>query len=497
MPQTLLLREVRLVPIAPSDVAGAAPVDLLVVDGRVAAVGPVLDVPSPTTVVEGEGRWLIPGLWDQHVHLGQWASSRRRLDVAAVQSPEELLALVAGRLAAFPGRPIVTWGHRAGSWRPLSVTELDAVTGATPVGLIAGDGHQAWLNSAALASIGLPYRDDVVREAEWFDSFEKFQASMGAAATPADLAAAQRDAAAQGVVGLVDFEFSGGPFTWPAWHEAGATLLRVRASTYPDGLETVMASGLANGDAVPGTGGLVTMGPLKVIGDGSLNTRTAWCHHAYAESEQTTGPHHGAPNLSDLELTGLLTRAHQHGLEAAVHAIGDQALSHTLEAFSRTGCRGSIEHVQLARPADLQRMATLGIRASVQPAHLLDDRDLSMALWPERSADCFAFATMAELGLDLRFGSDAPVAPLDPWLAITAAVERTADQRGPWHPEQILGRRQALAASTDGRGMVAVGHPGDLALLDADPLAGPGTPAVAGTWVQGAAVHLGTSITVR
>lgn len=496
MSTTLLLREVRLVPIAPGDVAHPAPVDVLVVDGQVRAVGRFGATATPTAVVEGEGRWLIPGLWDQHVHLGQWAAARKRLDVGMLQSPEELLALVAQQVQAVPGRPIVTWGHRAGTWRALTVTELDAVSGTTPVGLIAGDGHQAWLNSAALQAVDLPYRNDVVREAEWFDAFENFQARLGASATPADLAAAQRDAAAMGVVGLVDFEFSGGPLTWPGWHQAGGTLLRIRASTYPDGLDTVIAAGLASGDAVPGTDGLVTMGPLKVIGDGSLNTRTAWCHHAYADGPSSTAPHHGAPNLSDSELVELLARAHSHRLEAAVHAIGDQALSHTLDAFAATGCSGSIEHVQLARRADLQRMAALGVRASVQPAHLLDDRDLSMALWPERSADCFAFATMHELGLDLRFGSDAPVAPLDPWLAIRAAVTRSADQREAWHPEQVLSPRQALAASTDGWGMVAVGHPGDLALLDADPLT-TDSPPVAGTWVQGVACHLSPGITLR
>ncbi len=95
-------------------------------------------------------------------------------------------------------------------------------------------------------------------------------------------------------------------------------------------------------------------------------------------------------------------------------------------------------------------------------------------------------------------GSDAPVSPLDPWLAIAAAVHRSADERDPWHPEQALTPAEALGASTDGRGTVAPGHPADLALLDADPLA-PGTSLeqatalrsmhVAATWVAGSLVH--------
>ena len=74
-------------------------------------------------------------------------------------------------------------------------------------------------------------------------------------------------------------------------------------------------------------------------------------------------------------------------------------------------------------------------------------------------------------------GSDAPVSALDPWLAVAAAVHRSGDEREPWHPEQSITAREALAASTDGWGTVAVGHPADLVLLGADPLAGEATGA--------------------
>jgi len=115
-------------------------------------------------------------------------------------------------------------------------------------------------------------------------------------------------------------------------------------------------------------------------------------------------------------------------------------------------------------------LARLGLRASVQPAHLLDDRDVTEELWPDRAERCFAFRWMLDDGVQLAFGSDAPVSPLDPWLAIAAAVHRSADDRPPWHPEQALTAREALAASVDGRGSVHAGMPADLVLLDADPL---------------------------
>ena len=96
---------------------------------------------------------------------------------------------------------------------------------------------------------------------------------------------------------------------------------------------------------------------------------------------------------------------------------------------------------------------------------------LTERLWPDRTERCFALRWLADAGVELAMGSDAPVSPLDPWLAVAAAVHRGAEGQEPWHPEQALTPREALAASTDGRGSVAAGHPADLALLDSDPLA--------------------------
>ena len=92
-------------------------------------------------------------------------------------------------------------------------------------------------------------------------------------------------------------------------------------------------------------------------------------------------------------------------------------------------------------------MAALGVRASVQPAHLLDDRDVTERLWPGRSERCFPLRWMLDEGVDVVLGSDAPVSPLDPWLAVAAAVHRSGDEREPWHPEQSITVREALAAS--------------------------------------------------
>ncbi len=448
--------------------------DVLVVDGRVSTVGPRLQRPRGVEEVDAEGRWLVPGLWDQHTHLGQWSLSRERLDLSEARSPEDCLRLLTDVLAEDDSvEPLVGFGHRPGGWyRQATTVELDEVVGERVVVLIAGDAHHAWCSSAAMRALGIEWRDGVVAENDWFPAYAALDDLVGPEGTsPAAYRRTLEAAAALGVVGVVDFEFSGGAEQWCERWRAGADLLRVRMATYAEGLDDVVARGLRTGDALSDDPRLarLTMGPLKIISDGSLNTRTAWCCEPYADAERVLHAH-GAPNQSGSELVSLMTRARAAGLEVATHAIGDAAVTGALDAYATAGVTGSVEHAQLVRREDVHRFAELGLRASVQPAHLLDDRDLTELVWPGQAERCFAFRWMLDDGVRLVLGSDAPVSPLDPWLAMAAAVHRSADLREPWHDEQALTALEALRASVDGQPTVAAGSRGDLVLLDRDPL---------------------------
>ncbi|MBA8805873.1 hypothetical protein FB382_004218 [Nocardioides ginsengisegetis] len=495
-----MIRNARLVPLAPGEVAPDQPLDVLVEGGSVTAVGTALDRPAGVEEIDAAGRWIAPGLWDQHVHLAQWTLASQRLDLAFARSPEDATRMVAERVAEYPELPVIGWGHRSGGWeRDVTVSELDAVSGDTPVVLISGDGHHAWLNTIALMHLAMPVRDSVVREAEWFAAYARLSTLVGDDGTSPEAYRRTLDhAATMGVVGIVDFEFSGGVPEWQHRWANGCDLLSIRMATYADTLEDIIGRGLRTGDALPGCDDRLTMGPLKIISDGSLNTRTAWCCQPYADAHRLEYPC-GQPNLSGAELRTLLARAHASGLEIATHAIGDAAVAEALASYADTGARGSIEHAQLVGRDDVREMARLGIRASIQPAHLLDDRDLTEKIWGDRSARSFAFRWMLDDGVELAMGSDAPVSPLDPWLAVSSAVHRSADERVAWHPEHALTPREALAASVDGQPMVRVGSRGDLVLLDADPLADLGDSAKTGaalrdmsvalTLVAGATVH--------
>ncbi|MFM2353926.1 MAG: hypothetical protein RLZZ608_1332, partial [Actinomycetota bacterium] len=277
------------------------------------------------------------------------------------------------------------------------------------------------------------------------------------------VAEAAAEAAARGVVGVVDLEMRWNRDDWLRRVASGFDALRVEFGVYPQHLDRAIEHGMRSGQHLAGT---VSVGPLKVITDGSLNTRTAYCCDPYPDAPAEA---YGRLNVPPCDLHPLLARGIEAGFELAVHAIGDGANRLALDVFAKLGRGGRIEHAQLVHDSDFARFASLGVSASVQPEHAVDDRDVAERYWPGRTRRAFALRSFLDAGAHIVLGSDAPVAPLDPWIAIAAATSRTRDGRPAFHPEQCLTVVEALAAST--RSLVALGEPADLVALDVDPLA--------------------------
>ena len=247
----MLIRDARLV--AVTDPV-PAPVDVRVEAGRVVEVGAGLTAAGSETSYDAGGGWLMPGLWDQHVHLGQWTLASARLDLGPARSSAEAVAMVRERLEQWPDLPVIGWGHRPTAWpdNPV-VSDLDAIDTDQPIVLIAGDGHHGWLNSIALMTLALPSREGVVAEGEWFAAYARLATVLSDDGTgPEAILRTQQEAVALGVVGVTDLEFSGGPDAWIDRWEVGAGLLRIRAATYADGLDAVIERGLRTGDVLPG-----------------------------------------------------------------------------------------------------------------------------------------------------------------------------------------------------------------------------------------------------
>lgn len=465
----LILGGARLVA---ADATSPRPVDIRIAHGRIVGIGGD-STADGVPRVDLDGRFVMPGMWDQHVHFGQWAAVSRRLDLSRSQSAAEVAALVRARVAEGhpPGDVLLGFGFRDALWPDAPSAELLAV-GETPVALISGDVHTVWSNEALLRRLGMPSDRWWLREQEAFDLNVRLSAVDDATldrwASDAALAAAAR-----GITGIVDFEMHGAVDAWPRRINAGLTALRVQAVVYPEGRDRVAQLGLRTGDAIGGTDGLATLGPFKIFTDGALNSRTAWCDDPYPGAAGATA--HGLATYSDIELLELARDVWRSGWVPAIHAIGDRALTQALDTFEALAIpahapdRGRIEHAQLVRPEDAPRFAALGVRASVQPEHAMDDRDVADRHWAGRTERSFAYRTLLDAGAELVLGSDAPVAPLDPWATLAAAVTRRRDGREPWHPEQALTLADALRASWGRVSGIEVGGAADLAILDADP----------------------------
>jgi len=442
-------------------------VDVLISGGVIDAIEYAGHLPSSDEheEIDLDGRVLAPGFWDEHVHMGMWAEYRRRVDLTQAESPEDAAQTMAQASGSEADQIVIGAGYRDGLWPEPKTSELlDRYSGERPWVLWSIDIHSCWLNSAAISLLGVENvdRSGVLTENDAF----------ALAARLSDVPEATRDqwideavaeASTRGVVGVVDLDLDDTHANW-ARRRRGVTEfpLRVEAGVYPTHFGQAIAAGRRTGDVIaPG----VTVGPLKVITDGSLNTRTAYCFEPYVGMDSDN---RGAMNYETEYLEGLLRQAKENGYSAAFHAIGDEANDIIIGLFEAVGLTGRIEHAQLLAPDAFSRMARAGLVASVQPQHAIDDRDVADKYWSDRSARVIALRSMLAAGIPLAFGSDAPVSALSPLDQIAAAVTRTDDSRAPWHPEQRIGVEEAFTAST--RTTVEVGQPADLVALGADPL---------------------------
>lgn len=463
------------------------PVDILVAAGRIRAVGPDLDSGDAEVIDIGDRR-VIAGLGDAHVHFTQWSFHRltEGLNSAlAAAGNADAAAEAVGRHASAAGAGgwIRAAGFRQSTWPAMPhKSQLDRAAPGSPVALASQDGHSAWFSSAALAAIGMEHETGYLREWESWEALHSLP-KPSEAETDRTIDAAVDAAVRRGITHIQDFGTHDDIAAWER-RAGGDTPLpfRVTSGVAQRQLELAEEKRWRTGQLLDHHGRLA-VGPLKLFSDGALGSRTAHCDHAYVGEPTNTG----MPLLGFDELKEFLARAKRQGLEIAVHAIGDRANRTVLDAYEAVGVRGRIEHAQLIAPDDRPRFARLGVTASVQPGHAVDDQDLVEQWWGDRVDTAYPLRSLARSGSRLLFGSDAPVSPLDPWRAISAAVHRTIDDRPPWKPDETLELRDAISAST--HGTLAVGEPADLVVLDESPEglspAGLSNIAVAATMVGG------------
>ncbi|ORY88866.1 hypothetical protein BCR35DRAFT_288693 [Leucosporidium creatinivorum] len=477
---------------------------VVVSNGHVTSISPSTPTSTEGEVVDLESkRYLGPSLVDAHTHFTAWTLNRTRVDLSKATSAKDAVQMMKDAAAKEGGdstAPLVGRDFRVGKWPDIgdmTKENLDTVAPGRPVALIAGDLHSIWLSSAALHFVGVdPLGESgVLLEKASFDAIGVLNDLREEALFPL-IQASAKAAAARGVTQIVDLEMKHNIPNWISRVAKGFDTLRVDVGMYTEHLDDAMSRGLKSGDEVPGGEGLLTVGPYKIITDGSLGARTAFCCDPYPGTKD-----HGLWIYPNTELASMLAFGTSHSFKLAVHAIGDEANSRTLAAFAALDPPplpgSSIEHAQMLLPSDFSTFGKLGLIASIQPEHLLDDIELADRFWEGRTSRAFPYRSLIDGGAKIRMGSDCPVAPLEPWGAMAAGVSRERQGEeglGGWHPEQALSHREAYEGSTwSGRASIEVGDVADLCVTNGDPLAASAKElramVVVGTLLEGRWTH--------
>ena len=432
-------------------------------DGRIRAVGraAAIDRQAPRHLPRFEcaGSLITPGFVDGHTHFAMWAMARRRVRLAGARTRGEAVARVAA------GAPMQGWivghGWDANGWAdPPDRHALDAAH-ASPVYLDSLDVHAAWVNSAALAVARIsrdtpdPPGGRIVRDAAGeptgllLERAVELVARVVPAPSSEILDDAMREAQAEahrlGVTGIHDVEDEA---AWRAFRRlelSGELRLRVLFHPPVASLPDLIRRGERSGGGTPWLG----MGGVKLFLDGSLGSRTAWMLEPYEGSRDR-----GMPVAGEQEAGAAMRAAAASGIAVTVHAIGDAAVRRALdllEDLPRVALPHRIEHLQCVHPADLARSARSGIVASMQPAHLLTDIPLVERHWGGRGRGAYAFRSLLESGTTVVFGSDVPVASIDPRVGVYAAMERKGSGGAPaagWRAEEKIGLEDVVRGYT-------------------------------------------------
>jgi predicted amidohydrolase YtcJ len=512
---------------------------LAVLNGRIVAIGTDAEVSAwrgaTTTVLDAaEGR-LVPGFDDAHTHMLSGGELLTSVQLNDATSAQEFARRIGERAAHTPAGEWIQGGNwDETKWTPANLPTrqlIDAVAPNVPVSVTRYDGHMILVNSMVLKLAGItaqtrdPVGGVIVRDANGeptgalkdsaVDLVMRVIPPLSRAQRRTILERAFKYASSVGVTSLQDMSDSqldddyANLAVYAELAEQGQLPVRVYAAPSITATDDLARIGVrrAFGSAT------LRIGALKTFADGSVGSRTAYFFQDFDDSPGNRGLL--SDNILPLTMAAdRMTRADAAGLQLYTHAIGDEAISTILDLYTevqkRNGVherRWRIEHAQHMAARDFERFRELGVIASVQPYHAIDDgRWVEKRIGHDRSSRTYAFRTFLDHGVRLALGTDWPVAPLDPMQTLYAATTRaTLDGKNPggWFPEQKLTVVEALSAYTYGsaysefqdqeKGTLEKGKLADFVLLSADILKIPceqiRDTKVLKTWVGGRLVY--------
>jgi predicted amidohydrolase YtcJ len=487
------------------------------VNGRILAVGSSDEIRAcagaATRVIDLGGRLAVPGLIDSHTHFIEGGFSLLEVKLKDSKNEEDFVRRLAERARALPaGRWIQGGNWDEENWPSAKLPTrqlIDAVTPNNPVFISRYDGHAALANSLALRAANVtretpdPPGGVIVRDAATGeptgvlkDAAIDLVTRVIPRPTEAEMEEALKTALAEarrvGVTSVhniaADSETFNGSFTGEVQLLRRAELEGWLTTRFYELVPIAHWKRLAEAGISHEMGSdFLKLGAVKGFADGSLGSRTAWMFDPYDDAPAWRGL---PMEIMDppARMEALVRGSDEASIQPCVHAIGDRAISEMLDLYARVGGEGGkarrhrIEHAQHVRAVDFKRFAALGVIASMQPYHAIDDgRWAEKRIGRARARTSYAWRSMLAAGARLAFSSDWPVAPLDPLLGIYAAVTRaTLDGKNPqgWIPEQKITVEEALHAYTAGgafaafeeteKGTIARGKLADIVVLSDD-----------------------------
>ena len=464
-------------------------------------------------VIDLNGRTVIPGLCDSHMHFLAWASNAEKLNLRGSKSVKDIRGKLREYInnSSFNDESWVEgrgWNQElfeSGSNKMPTRYDIDNVAPNIPVVLSRVCGHVGVINTAALNKLGINCNtvipggiidkgadgepDGIVRETAlefvWnkvppssdddlnylLYKYGKIAASFGLTTINSDDLSELND------------DYSRAINFYSMAESAGKMPFRMRQQFLlrtHEQLRKFLADGWRTGMG----GKKYKIGPLKLLCDGSLGGRTAWLREDYADEPGCRG----IPIYTEEELDEFIWLAHSSGMQVALHAIGDATLDMCLNSIERAkkyrknSLRHIIVHCQIADDRQLTRLKQLGLGAAVQPCFVPSDREMAIRrLGIDKAGSSYRWKTMIDKGIIISAGSDAPVENISPLLGIHAAVTRQDEYNRPyggWVKDEKLSIAQALnmytwasawhANEENFRGELVTGKLADLVILEED-----------------------------
>lgn len=456
-----------------------------------------------TQVVNLDGKLMLPGFNDNHVHFLTGGFYLLGIDLRPATSTSEFKQILKDYAKKYPGKWITGgyWDHEKWEVKDLPTKEMiDEVVSDQPVFVERLDGHMGVANSFALKLAGITKETEspdgglIVKDPKTGEPtgvLKDNAMDLVYVKIPdhteqenyESLLAALNEAKRLGLTSVQDISYLDALTVFERAKKEGILTCRIYTrwpiADYKYLVDRNIKAGY--GDE------LIKMGSLKGFADGSLGSSTAWFFDRYVQDTTTSGLAMDVINDGSMEKWCL--DADKNGLQICVHAIGDKANAYMLDLYEKIikenpkwDRRFRIEHAQHLRKEDINRFADLGVIASVQPYHCIDDGVWAeKRIGKERLEYSYPFKSFLDAGVKLCFGTDWYVAPLNPLLGIYAAVtRRTLDDKNPdgWIPEQKISVEDAIKCYTlnsayasfeeNIKGSIEIGKLADLIVLSDD-----------------------------